>query len=298
VPISFAFVGPGRVGASLARRWVLAGMDCVGAVGRDRARTEEALAFVGGGRFLEPFELGDSPAVVLLTVSDASLPGVVERLVAERAVRPCALWLHTSGLHGADVLEPAAAAGARVAALHPLVPIPDREQGCEALSGEAALVEGPASARHLLRTLCRRAGLHPVEVAGPVDRAAYHAACAMAANGTTGLLGLSARIMGKALGIDADRASGLVSGLARAACQRVALEGAARALSGPVLRGDAATVRMHLDVLARTGECGGDDAYRSVMRLALGLARERGLGEAAAGEVERLLSAPLGGVHG
>lgn len=273
-------------------------MDCVGAVGRDPDRTEDALAFVGSGRILEPFELGEGPAVVLLTVSDPELGEVVERLVAQRAVRPCALWLHTSGLHGVDVLAPAAAAGARVAALHPLVPIPDREQGCEALSGEAALVEGAPSVRHLLRTLCRRAGLHPVEVQGPVDRAAYHAACAMAANGTTGLLGLSARMMEKALGIDEDRASGLVAGLAKAACQRVALEGATRALSGPVLRGDAATVRMHLDVLSRAGHTGGEDVYRSVMRLVLELARERGLDEGAASEVERLLGAPLGGVHG
>jgi predicted short-subunit dehydrogenase-like oxidoreductase (DUF2520 family) len=298
VPINFAFVGPGRVGASLARRWSLAGMQCIGAVGRDEEKTLDALAFVGSGRPLAPFELGESAAVVLIAVADQALPEVVDRLVAERAVRPCALWLHTSGVHGADVLAPAAAAGARVAALHPLVPVPDRDQGCEALSGQAALVEGPAAARHLLRTLCRRAGLHPVEVAGPIDRAAYHAACALAANGTTALLGLAAAMMGRALGVDDDRASGLAAGLARAACERVGLEGAVRALSGPVLRGDAETVRQHLEVLARSGDPAGEDAYRSVMRLALGLARQRGLGAAAAAEVERLLHSPLGGVHG
>ncbi|MDA1223393.1 MAG: DUF2520 domain-containing protein [Planctomycetota bacterium] len=298
MPITFAFVGPGRVGASLARRWALAGMECLGAVGRDAARTEDALAFVGAGRPLSPFELGESAAVVLLTVGDSALPGVVEDLVAARAVRPCSLWLHTSGLFGADVLAPVAAAAARVAALHPLVPIPDREQGCKALSGEAALVEGPAAARHLLRTLCRRAGLHPVEVTGPIDRAAYHAACALAANGTTGLLGLAARTMERALGVDADRASSLVAGLARAACQRVGLEGAANALSGPVLRGDTEAVRVHLDAIARTGGAVGEDAYRAVMRLVLSLARQRGLAADAAEEVERLLSAPLGGVHG
>jgi predicted short-subunit dehydrogenase-like oxidoreductase (DUF2520 family) len=298
VPITFAFVGPGRVGASLARRWSLSGMRCIGAVGRDLARTEDALAFVGAGRPLAPCELGETAAVVMLSVADAALPGVVDRLVSERAVRPCALWLHTSGVHGVVVLQPVAAAGARVAALHPLVPIPDREQGCEALSGQAALVEGAPATRHLLRTICRRAGLHAVEVSGPVDRAAYHAACALAANGTTSLLGLAAGMMERALGVDGDRASGLVAGLAKAACERVGLEGAVRALSGPVLRGDAATVAAHLDVFARPTEASGGDAYRSVMRLALGLALQRGLDPDAAVEVERLLNTPLGGVHG
>ncbi len=89
MPINFAFVGPGRVGASLARRWSLAGMQCIGAVGRDEEKTLDALAFVGSGRPLAPFELGESAAVVLIALGASGL-GPAE-LVA---------WLRVDELRG------------------------------------------------------------------------------------------------------------------------------------------------------------------------------------------------------
>ena len=62
--------------------------------------------------------------------------------------------------------------------------------------------------------------------------------------------------------------------------------GPASALTGPVRRGDAATVRRHLAVLEPVDRA----LYRALGLVALRLARETGLGGLAAAEVERALT--------
>jgi predicted short-subunit dehydrogenase-like oxidoreductase (DUF2520 family) len=288
LPIPFAIVGPGRVGAALAERWQAAGLRCVGAHGRDAGRAAAFLATVGAGRPLAAAELRLA-AVVALTVPDAVLPDLCASLAAQGAVRSCALWLHTSGALGLEPLAAAAAQGARIGALHPLAPIPDRSAGARSLQGRYALLEGQPSSLGLLRTLAERAGLRPVEASGPVDRDLYHAACALAANGTTALVGSAAALLERAAGLDPARAAALGGDLAGAACALVAERGAAAALSGPVVRGEADLVARHLAALRARGPLAAAATYTVLMREALRLARERGLAAAAAARIEAVL---------
>jgi predicted short-subunit dehydrogenase-like oxidoreductase (DUF2520 family) len=62
--------------------------------------------------------------------------------------------------------------------------------------------------------------------------------------------------------------------------------GPAAALTGPIRRGDEATVRRHLAELTPDERT----LYRALGRIALGLARGAGLEEAAASAVERALA--------
>jgi predicted short-subunit dehydrogenase-like oxidoreductase (DUF2520 family) len=87
------------------------------------------------------------------------------------------------------------------------------------------------AARGLARTL----GMHPVEVADE-DRAAYHAAASMASNFLVTLEAAAERLAATA---GVDRA--LLLPLVRAALANWAQDGAG-ALTGPIVRGDEATV--------------------------------------------------------
>jgi predicted short-subunit dehydrogenase-like oxidoreductase (DUF2520 family) len=62
--------------------------------------------------------------------------------------------------------------------------------------------------------------------------------------------------------------------------------GPAAALTGPIRRGDVATVRRHLAALAPEEQ----SLYRELGRVALRLAREAGLADEAAEAVERALA--------
>jgi len=105
-----------------------------------------------------------------------------------------------------------------------------------------------------------------------------------ASNYLVALVAVAARLMAEA-GIGEDRALAGLLPLARGTLENVAAAGPAAALTGPIARGDVATVRRHLMALRHADA----DLYRAAAREALRLARAAGLDEEKAGRLEELL---------
>ncbi len=271
---SFAVVGPGRVGSVLARQWCTSGFECVGFMGRDpaSASARAAVEFVGEGAVLgEPHELLEA-SVVLLSVSDSSLADVVNRIT--KSVRPGCLYLHTSGFHSLDPLEPLAWLGARVGSLHPLCPFSDVETGCEDLPGKPAVLQGASSSLRLLAVLARKAGLLPVHMEDG-DRVLYHAACVLAANGLTALFDQCQLLFQKSCSVDEPAGEALALALMRAGLDACSKQGLPTALTGPVHRGDHELVAHQLGALRDTeGDFAG--SYAELMKHAAHLAARGG----------------------
>ena len=283
--IHLAVVGPGRVGSALGRQWVRGGIELMGFVGRDPARTEAAVRFCGAGRVLSVADLSHAH-VVVLAVWDPDLPNAVAACAAAPP-RPCSLWLHTSGRHDLDVLDPLVAHGARRGILHPAVPVPDPLSGLRNLEHGPAVLTGDENAMQLLRRLAESLGMVAVPCATG-RRSLYHAACALAANGATALFGAVERVLAAHGGIDPDDRRMLVAALAERAISSCRRDGPAPSLSGPVVRGDHQTVAAHLDALRAAGDAP-VGAYVALMREALRLARMRGLDAVQAARLEALL---------
>lgn len=273
--LRIVIVGPGRVGSALAQQFVRAGASVLGLVGRDPARTAAAVQWSGAGAVLDWPDL-QRAHVVVFAVGDPDLPAAIDRAVASGASRRCALWLHTSGRHGREVFAAARGHGVRTAALHPVAPFADAAAGVRALVGAPALCEGDARSERLLRRLCQLLGMLPVFASG-LDRSCYHAACALAANGTTALRAVVDRAFAGAGGLPVPGRELLASVLMQAALRACDERGPAAALSGPVRRGDADTVVRHLTALAAQAPAA-LPSYRVLMRQALELAAAQGLG--------------------
>ncbi len=122
--------------------------------------------------------------------------------------------------------------------------------GASRLAGAAAAVAGEdETATALATALAFRLGLTPVTVADE-DRAAYHAAASVASNFLVTLEAAAERI-GASAGLGRDALVPLV----RATLENWAALGAERALTGPLVRGDEATVARQRDAIAeRTPE--------------------------------------------
>ena len=147
-----------------------------------------------------------------------------------------AVVAHLAGSLGTDVLR----GHPRRAALHPLVALPDPETGARRLAGGAwfAVAGDP-----LVRRVVTDLGGRWFTVADE-HRAAYHAAAAIASNHLVALLGQAERVAATA-GVPLAAYLDLV----RATVDNVAELGPSAALTGPVARGDWATVARHREAL-------------------------------------------------
>jgi predicted short-subunit dehydrogenase-like oxidoreductase (DUF2520 family) len=219
---------------------------------------------------------------VLIAAPDGAIASVAGAL-AELGLPAGTPVLHASGVLGVEALDAAAAAGLATGSIHPLVAVSDPVTGADRLCGAWYAVEGAPAARALAerwvaglegRTLSLREGAKPV----------YHAAAVFASNYVVALLSVATRLLEEA-GVPSEQARAAATSLARGAVEGVERLGPEAALTGPVSRGDEATVAAHLGRLSA-----GDAALYSVLaRETLVLARRRGLPADAAARLERLL---------
>lgn len=286
-PSIVGVIGPGRVGTALAMalppslyavRWV---------AGRGPESIERFRAAVPAAAVCTPEQLGRESDIVLVCVPDDALAPLVRGLALADAVRPGSAWVHTAGGHGLAPLEPARLAGARIAACHPAQTFPDPEVGAAALPGTAWAVTAEGDMFAWAQGLVHVLGGTPVEVVDR-NRALYHAALVLGANGTSAVVAQAREVL-RGAGVADPEA--LLSPLVTAAARNAAARGAA-ALTGPVRRGDAGTVAANLAALSQDmPEAAGP--YVALARLALRQARRAGLPDALADAVAAELTLPM-----
>ena len=276
-----AVIGPGRAGTAVALASVDAGYSVTAVAGRGAEALERFTSLVPTARVLPPEEAARSADLVILGMPDSAVGSVARDLAAADAVVPGRRWVHLAGSLGVAVLEPIRLAGGRVAACHPAQTLPDPETGRAALDGSAWGVTASEANRTWARRFVRDLGGEPFDIAD-ADRPLYHVAMSLGANATGAVITLARDLL---LGIRVEEPESFLAPLAAAAVTNAARHGA-RALTGPVRRGDAVTVAAHLEELA-TVMPEAVDAYRELARLALAQARRAGLEESAAEEVAR-----------
>ena len=238
-------VGAGRVGAVLAARLRSAGHEVVAAAGESDASVHRIADLLPGVPTEKPSAVARACDVLLLTVPDDMLANVVSMLSASGAIREGQHVVHTSGRHGLDVLEPAAAVGARIVAMHPAMTFTgtaldlDRLDGC--VFGLTAPDEGRDFVAGLVADLGGRAMWVP-----EASRTLYHAGLAHGANH---LVTLVTEAMEMLTAAGADDPAGTLRPLLTAALDNALAQGDA-ALTGPIVRGDVNTVAAHLEEIA------------------------------------------------
>ncbi|OIV37321.1 oxidoreductase [Mangrovactinospora gilvigrisea] len=245
--LAVGVVGAGRVGPALAAALRLAGHRAVAASGvsdASRRRAEELLP--GVPLTPEPRDVLAAADLVLLTVPDDALPDLVSGLAATGAVRPGQLIAHTSGRYGVDVLEPALRAGGLPLALHPVMTFTGTQVDVARLAGCVFGVTAPEQLRPVAEALVVEMGAEP-EWVPEEARGLYHAALAHGANHLVTLVGQTVDAL-RAAGVE--EPSRMLGPLLGAALDNALRQGD-QALTGPVARGDAGTVREHVAVLRR-----------------------------------------------
>lgn len=242
--LSVGIVGAGRVGAVLGARLLDAGHRVSATSAVSPASLARAADLLPGVPVVDVVRVPEGADLVLLTVPDDTLPHVVAALLAAGSLRPGQLLAHTSGRHGLAVLDPAAQRGVLPLALHPVFPFSGTRLDVVRLPGIAFGVTAPASLHPRAEALVAALGGEPVRV-DEQHRPLWHAALAHGANHLTALVVSCADLL-RAAGVE--RPERVLGPLLDSALDGALTSGDA-ALTGPVVRGDAGTVRAHLAAL-------------------------------------------------
>ena len=287
--LAVGVIGAGRAGTALGAALARAGHEVVAVSAVSDASVRRARAVFPGAAIAEPAQVLRRADLVLLTVPDDALPALVSGLASTGAPVEGRMLAHASGHYGIGVLEPATRQGALPLALHPVMTFTGRPDDVDRLRGICFGVTAPDVLRPAAEALVIEMGGEPVFVTEE-NRDLYHAAIAGAANHLITLVAQAQELL-RAAGVSEPAR---VLGPLLSASLDNALRFGDAGLTGPVARGDAATVAAHVAVLEASPDASAAAvaAYVALARLTADRALAAGLLRPA--DAERLLDV-LGG---
>ncbi len=278
-------IGPGRAGIGLALALAQAGYT-VRLHGRHKKKVPAPLTLTVGDGDAPPDWIG-AAGVVILAVRDDGIRPLAAALAAARAITPDHVVLHLSGAQGQEALGALVTTRAALGSLHPLQTIVEPDRAPARLKGSWAAVEGMPRAIEAAERLAQDIGMRPFRIATKA-KAIYHAGAVFASNYLVVVEALGQRLLRHAGMTDADAWAALRP-LVEGTLENLGRIQPKDALTGPIARGDTATIVRHIESLTF------DDGklYRELGRAALELAQKSGMDEAAAERVAEALATDL-----
>lgn len=275
-------IGAGRVGTALAMRLQEKGYPVVAVASRTTSSAGKLAEQTGARIYQKAAEAARQGNLVFLTTPDGLIGSVAEEVAREGGFYPRQFAAHASGALPSAVLEPARKAGATVFSLHPLQSFASPELAVERLPGSYFTFEGEPGALPLARRLV--ADLEGVlfEI-GAAGKPLYHAAACVASNYLVTLMQLVFTLAQQA-GLPREGVFPAFRPLIQGTLQNIGAVGPVVALTGPVARGDVETVRRHAQVMGKEEW----EIYRTLGYFTVKVAREKGLADDVATELEKL----------
>ncbi|GIW08256.1 MAG: hypothetical protein KatS3mg060_3061 [Dehalococcoidia bacterium] len=231
-----AFIGAGRAARALAAALHTAGVPVVSVSSRSPSSAEALARTIPGCRVGAP----DDAELVLLTVPD----GAIAEVAAAFSWRPGQFVVHCAGALGREALETASNAEAVIGVWHPLQSLARPAQD---FRGVRFAIDAEPPLDETLRTLTEVIGGVPLPIPAG-GHAIYHLGATLVANYAVALVALAADLW-ETIGIDRASATGALAPLLAGTAANLAEIGLPDALTGPIARGDVATVDRHLTTL-------------------------------------------------
>lgn len=238
-------VGVGRAGSVMAAALDRAGHRVVAAHAVSEASRSRAESLIGEAELVSVPEVFSRSDLVLLSVPDDVLAGLVAGVAEAGHIRPGQFVVHCSGRYGIAVLDPATTVGALPLALHPVMTLNGVSLDLQRLSGCPFGVTAPSVLRPVAEALVVEMGGEPVWI-DEEQRTLYHAALATASNH---LVALTAEAMELLTVAGVAEPGRLLAPLMGASLDNALHLGVA-GLTGPVVRGDSGTVADHVAAVA------------------------------------------------
>ena len=257
---SIGFIGAGRVGFTLGRFFCERGLNVSGYFSRTHAHACEAAGFTKSKAYTSLGELLHDCDMIFITTHDAAIPEVYNELSGLGLTDK--ILCHCSGALSAGVFHGIKDRGAYGCSVHPAFAVSDRMLSYREIHKAFFTIEGDPEAMPVIKSLMERLK-NPYQIISAENKVKYHAALAMSSNLVIGLYHMARELLTEC-GFSEDGARLALNPLFLNNAESLAARGCADALTGPVDRNDAGTVKKHLDALSGSRDT--LDAYKALSR--------------------------------
>jgi len=283
--MKISIIGAGRVGQTLGRLAHTVGYEIGDVVCRTTRSANRAMKFIGAGKAQSLTRLVFSQTdTVFITTPDDRITEAVALL--NQSSLEGVVALHTSGALSSEVLQPLKMRGFAVGSCHPLQSFASPSQALPLIPQTYFCIEGDRRAASAARRFVKAIGANYFAIARE-KKHLYHAAAVLASGGVTTLLSAALELLSHC-GLSEKESRRVLLPLTEGTIENLATVGAAKALTGPVSRGDAGTVSKNMQAI---GEVDSElvEIYRLLAERSLTLAEEAGANKVLLNEVRKVL---------
>lgn len=287
IDLKLSIIGAGRVGQTIGRLARESVYETCEIICRTARSARAAVKFIGAGtpQIARRAHLSHSD-LILISTPDDYINDAVEIIRKNIASVGHAVILHTSGALSSDILSPLAALGLSTGSCHPLQTFESPERAIALMQQTHFCIEGDRRAVRAARRLARLIGAKHFEIPTSM-KSLYHAAAVMSSAGVVALVSISLEIFSRA-GLNPRASREILLPLVEGTLANIRAIGPARAMTGPVRRGDAGTVERNIKAL-RAFDPRALEIYRLLAERSIALALSAGADESKLEGVRRAL---------
>ena len=278
--LKIGFIGAGKVGFSLGKLFQTGGIHVTGYFSRHGESAKEAAKFTDSEFYDDMGRLLSESDALFLTVPDGEITSVFEKLVSygkDNKVPAGKMICHCSGaLTSTEAFPGIDEISAIGFSLHPLFPVSDKYKSYEGLKDAFFCIEGDERFLPVWENIFSEMGIRTLKISSS-DKVKYHMACATASNLVCAVLD-RAVTMFRECGFSESQALNALKPLIMSNVESVIKRGTESALTGPAERGDAGTIKKHLDCLKDRDNEEDIKLYASATRTAVDIASRKNPG--------------------
>ena len=237
-------IGTGVVGSALALLLGEKGYKITAVFSKSGASAAKLAAELGCRQASSAEEVVSLAKIIFLTTPDRVIGSLAAELRKTNTVLRGKTFFHMSGAFPAEELKPLSESGAAIGSIHPLQSFASTEVAIQNLPGSFYALQGDEEALALAVEIVDKLGGKSFKIRKE-DKPLYHMGASVASNYLVALIDYAINIY-QHIGMKPEEALGALLPLIRGTLTNIEKLGTVQALTGPIARGDAETIKGHL----------------------------------------------------
>jgi len=261
--INIAIIGAGRIAFSLASALLKGGYNVDVIISRKYDSAKALAEKLGVKKYSDDINLvSQSVNVFFLTVPDSEIKKTAVQLSKLKLTFSKTFFIHFSGAEDIGVLDSLKVKGGKIGSLHLMQTFPSKKV-VNIKNVNSAIEANDDSVYKFLLQLCSDLQLIPFRIDSK-DKAYYHLAGVYASNFLAGNIFHAQKLL-SLNSIDNQKYFNILSSTIHSTLQNIKTVGPAKALSGPVDRGDIKTIRKHISSLKKKSKNSKGNNFSSLL---------------------------------